>query len=202
MTSGRKLWTSTSERSTRRRIIACPSGCLRSTASPRLFRLRLRKTGLSPSTGSGLPREMSPESLRSTLTTSAQKSLRTWVHAGHISTCVKSSTRTPCKAWVMAAVLRAKTAHKCSSDSSPGRLPLFSKRERAFATILRPGLAEHVLVTTIDGVCQWQVEAAPRRLLAGAHPERRALQDRVPPATGGAEQVFPVHDLAYPAPAL
>src|SRR5918999_3748318 len=145
-------------------MISLAAGCLRSNASPRLLRLRLRKIGFSPSTGIGLPREMSPTSARSTLMTSAPKSPRTWVQTGPISTWVKSSTRMPSRGSVIRKLpLLA---------ALPGRLALFAERAGAFEAVLGGVRPQHVLVTSVDRVWQRQIEAGHRRLLAGPDRER------------------------------
>src|SRR5918999_1718919 len=132
-------------------MISLAAGCLRSNASPRLLRLRLRKIGFSPSTGISFPREMSPTSFRSTLITSAPKSPRTWVQTGPISTWVKSRTRIPSSASVIweLPLLAA----------LPDRLALLGERARALEAVLGRVLPQHVLVPSIDRVGQGQVEA-------------------------------------------
>src|SRR4051812_34443857 len=75
----------------RRSTMSRPSACLRSTA--RLFLLRL-KTGKNPAPAASRRRVLSP-ARGSTLITSAPRSARTSPHAGPITICANSTTRTP-----------------------------------------------------------------------------------------------------------
>src|SRR5262245_53982660 len=132
-------------------MISLADASFRSSARLRLLRLRLRKIGFSPSTGSSFPREMSPTSFRSTLITSAPKSPSTWVQTGPISTWLKSRTRIPSRARVMGKLpLLA---------AFPDRLALLGERPRTFETVLGCALPEHLLVPSVDRVREGQVEA-------------------------------------------
>src|SRR5436190_20513236 len=154
-------------------MISLAACSLRSSASPRLLRLRLRKIGFSPSTGNSLPREMSPTSFRSTLITSAPKSPSTWVQTGPISTWLKSRTRISSSGRVIwkLPLLAA----------FPDRLALLGERAGAFETVLGCALPQHLLIASVDCIGQRQAEAGHRRFLTGPDRERSALQDRLGP---------------------
>src|SRR5712691_2524031 len=89
-----------------------------------------------------------------------------------------------------------------SSHPPPDGLPLLRKREWTLTAILRTALAEHVLVATIHRIRQRQAETFERSLLAGAHRQRRALEDRIRPTTRRWHQLFGRHDLVDQTPAV
>jgi hypothetical protein len=96
MTSGRKLWMSTSQRSTRRSATSWPAGLRRSSEMLRLLRLRARNEALTPLTEM-MPalRAGSPVPMGSILITSAPMSASICVQKGPKMKRDRSSTRMP-----------------------------------------------------------------------------------------------------------
>src|SRR4051812_20370712 len=95
MACGRTLHTSTSLTRASLRTRSLPRGVLRSRATLRLLRLKLRNDGLIESCRFGFMERSTSPSTASILITSAPMSPRICVAHGPITTAVRSRTRTP-----------------------------------------------------------------------------------------------------------
>src|SRR5258705_2131676 len=91
----RKFSMTTSASFTSRLTTSTASGCLRSSAMPRLFRLKSRYAAASPSLWGGQVRDSSPGPVSSTLMTSAPRSASSAPHQGPAMTRERSITRMP-----------------------------------------------------------------------------------------------------------
>src|SRR5882672_1115569 len=91
----RKFSMTTSASFTSRLTTSTASGVFRSSAMPRLFRLKSRYAAASPSLCGGQVRDSSPGPVSSTFTTSAPRSASSAPHQGPAMTRERSMTRMP-----------------------------------------------------------------------------------------------------------
>src|SRR6266852_2297254 len=122
----RKFSMTTSASFTSRLTTSTASGLFRSSAIPRLFRLKSRYAAASPSLWGGQVRDSSPGPVSSTLMTSAPRSPRSAPHQGPAMTRERSMTRMPSSE--RAGLVMARTIpplavyiHPSANPSSGGR---------------------------------------------------------------------------------
>src|SRR5258705_6466709 len=135
----RKFSMTTSASFTSRLTTSTASGVFRSSAMPRLFRLKSRYAAASPSLWGGQVRDSSPGPVSSTLMTSAPRSGRSAPHQGPARTGEKSITRMPSSE--RAGLVMARTIpplpvyiHPSANPSSGGRtMELYDVMQTTFS---------------------------------------------------------------------